>query len=123
MESIAGPSTVSFQGPSTTAATRKKRAYRYMHEKPSERGDVLDERIDEFAERIREHYDLSEPGDPSSTTDDITVVGRIIQGDNAGEDSSQLADGAIALESSRALTNGARVSLRFDLNLKIRGCP
>ncbi|KAJ7729641.1 DNA polymerase alpha/epsilon subunit B-domain-containing protein [Mycena maculata] len=123
MEGIAGPSTVSFQGPSTTAAARKKRAYRYMHEKPSERGDVLDDRIDEFAERIREHYDLSELGDPSSTTEDITVVGRIIQDDDAAEDSSKLADGAIALESSRALANGARVSLRFDLNPKIRGCP
>ncbi|KAJ7211474.1 DNA polymerase alpha/epsilon subunit B-domain-containing protein [Mycena haematopus] len=120
-EGIAGPSAVLFKGPSNSAPTRKKRAYRYMHEKPSERGEVLDDRIDEFAERIREQYDLADLGDPSaSTTDDIAVVGRIIQDDDAVEE-SKLADGAISLECSRALGNGARVPLRFDWNLKIRG--
>ncbi|KAF7365387.1 DNA polymerase alpha subunit B [Mycena venus] len=122
MEGIAGPSTVTFKGPSNDASARKKRAYRYMHEKPSERGDVLDDRINEFAERIREHYDLADLGDPSSSTpEDVTVVGRIIQDDEAVEESAKLADGAISLECSRALGNGARVPLRFDWNLKIRG--
>ncbi|KAJ6512102.1 DNA polymerase alpha/epsilon subunit B-domain-containing protein [Mycena vitilis] len=122
MEGIAGPSTVSFKGPSNDASARKKRAYRYMHMKPSERGDVLDDTIDEFAERIREHYDLSDLGDPSSSTsDDITVVGRIIQDDDAVEESAKLGEGAISLECSRALGNGARVPLRFEWNLKIRG--
>ncbi|KAJ7163302.1 DNA polymerase alpha/epsilon subunit B-domain-containing protein [Mycena filopes] len=121
MTGIAGPSTVSFKGPSNDPSARKKRAYRYMHEKPSERGDVLDDRIDEFAERIREHYDLSDLGDPSaSTVDDITVVGRIIHDDDVAEESAKLADNAISLECSRALGNGARVPLRFDWNLKIR---
>ncbi|KAJ6508996.1 DNA polymerase alpha/epsilon subunit B-domain-containing protein [Mycena sanguinolenta] len=121
MEGIAGPSVVAFKGPSNTASARKKRAYRYMHEKPSERGEVLDDRIDEFAERIREKYDLSDLGDPSaSTADEIVVVGRIIQDDDAVEE-SKLADSAISLECSRALGNGARVPLRFDWNLKIRG--
>ncbi|KAJ6557301.1 DNA polymerase alpha subunit B [Mycena vulgaris] len=124
MTGIAGPSSVAFQGPSSDPPARKKRAYRYMHEKPSDRGDVLDDRIDEFAERIREHYDLSDLGDPSaSTSDDITVVGRIIHDDDAAEDSTKLAEGAIALECSRAMANGARVPLRFDWNLKIRGGP
>ncbi|KAJ7712429.1 DNA polymerase alpha/epsilon subunit B-domain-containing protein [Mycena metata] len=120
MTGIAGPSTVSFKGPSNEPSARKKRAYRYMHEKPSERGDVLDDRIDEFAERIREYYDLSDLGDPSaSTADDITVVGRIIHDDDVAEESAKLADNAISLECSRALGNGARVPLRFDWNLKI----
>ncbi|KAJ7857613.1 hypothetical protein B0H14DRAFT_2750502 [Mycena olivaceomarginata] len=97
MEGIAGPSTV-------------KRAYRYMHEKPSGNASS-DDIIDEFAERIREHYDLADLGDPSrSTTDDITVVGRIIQDDDAVEE-VKLADGAISLECSRALGNGERVPL------------
>ncbi|KAJ7459686.1 DNA polymerase alpha/epsilon subunit B-domain-containing protein [Mycena latifolia] len=123
MIGVAGPSTVAFQGPSNDPVARKKRAYRYMHEKPSERGDVLDDRIDEFAERIREHYDLSDVGDPSaSTSDDITVVGRIIQDDDTDE-SAKLGEGAIAFECSRAMGNGARVPLRFDWNLKIRGGP
>jgi DNA polymerase alpha subunit B len=52
--------------------------------------------------------------------DDITVVGRIIQDDDAVEE-VKLADGAISLECSRALGNGERVPLRFDWNLKIRG--
>ncbi|KAJ7069986.1 DNA polymerase alpha/epsilon subunit B-domain-containing protein [Mycena amicta] len=119
---IAGPSTVVFQGPPTDPAARKKRSYRYMLEKPSERGNVMDERIDEFAERIREQYDLNDLGDPSaSTSEEITVVGRIIHDDDAAEDTSKLADTAIAIECSRAIANGARASLRFDWNLKIRG--
>ncbi|KAJ7075887.1 DNA polymerase alpha/epsilon subunit B-domain-containing protein [Mycena belliarum] len=123
MTGIAGPSKVAFHGPSTDANARKKRAYRYMLEKPSERGDVLDDRIDEFAGRIRAHYDLSDLGDPSaSTTDNITVVGRIIQDDDAAE-SAKLVEGAIALECSRAMGYGARVALRFDWDLKIRGGP
>ncbi|KAJ6584826.1 DNA polymerase alpha/epsilon subunit B-domain-containing protein [Mycena capillaripes] len=122
MSGIAGPSTVSFKGPSNDASARKKRAYRYMHMKTSERGDVLDDTIDEFAERIRDHYDLADLGDPSgSTPDDITVVGRIIHDDDVAEESAKLGEGAISLECSRSLGNGARVPLRFDWNLKIRG--
>lgn len=84
MAGIAGPSTVSFKGPSNDASARKKRTCacldhflnlrseclidRYMHMKPSERGDVLDDTIDEFAERIRDHYDLADLGDPSGST-------------------------------------------------------
>jgi DNA polymerase alpha subunit B len=54
--------------------------------------------------------------------DDITVVGRIIHDDDAVEESAKLADGAISFESSRALGNGTHIPLRFDWNLKIRGC-
>ncbi|KAJ7482887.1 hypothetical protein B0H11DRAFT_1914970 [Mycena galericulata] len=87
---------------------------------------VLDDRIhihvDEFAERIREHYDLNDLGDPlSSASDDITVVGPMMQDDDAAEDLAKLADGGIVLESSRSMENGVCVSLRFDANLKIRG--
>ncbi|KAJ7719271.1 DNA polymerase alpha subunit B [Mycena metata] len=91
-----------------------------MLNKPPERGDVLDDRIDRFAESIRGYYDLSELGDPSaSTVDDITVVGRIIHDDDVAEESAKLADNAISLECSRALGNGARVPLRFDWDLNI----
>ncbi|KAJ7288488.1 DNA polymerase alpha/epsilon subunit B-domain-containing protein [Mycena rebaudengoi] len=115
MVGIAGPSKVYFKGPKDDAISRKKRALILI-------GPVLDERIDEFAERIREHYDLSDLGDPStSTADDITVVGRITHDSDSVEESLKLADGAMALESSRALGQGRRVPLRFDLNLKIRG--
>lgn len=36
---------------------------------------------------------------------------------------SKLTEATIALESSRMLSGGARVPLRFDPNLKIRGGP
>lgn len=42
---------------------------RYMYEKISERSEVLDQLIDDFAELIRSHYDIKELGDPSITTE------------------------------------------------------
>ncbi|KAJ7644276.1 DNA polymerase alpha/epsilon subunit B-domain-containing protein [Roridomyces roridus] len=117
-----GPSTVVLRGPSSSEEARKKRAYRYMHEKLSARGNALDERIDEFAERIREHYDIADISDPSgSTSEEVTVVGRIVQDDDAAEDSSKLVEGGIALESSRNLGQGSRIPLRFNSDLRIRG--
>lgn len=64
-------------------------ADRYMYEKVSERSEgtisslawtwssitniappiVLDDKIDEFSELVREHYDLPELGDPSASTE------------------------------------------------------
>lgn len=40
-----------------------------MYEKVSERSEVLDDRIDEFAEIIREHYKIPELGDPAAATE------------------------------------------------------
>ncbi|KAF7297787.1 DNA polymerase alpha subunit B [Mycena kentingensis (nom. inval.)] len=118
---VAGPSTVAFEGPD---GSRKKRAYRYMLQKPSERGRVMDEHIDEFAEKIREVYGVEDIGDPSaSTSDDITVVGRIIHDDDTAEDTSKLGENSIAIECSRNLASGARAPLRFDAQPKIRNGP
>ncbi|CAK5284436.1 unnamed protein product [Mycena citricolor] len=120
--SFAGPSRVRFEGDADTPEAKKQRAYRYMHMKLSERGDALDATIDEFAERVRDHFDISELGDPSaSTSDEITVVGRIVHDDELVEDTSKLADNAVALQCSHALGYGKRVPLRFDWDLKIRG--
>jgi hypothetical protein len=40
----------------------------YSHLRVVTIGTVLDDTIDEFAERIREHYDLNDLGDLSSST-------------------------------------------------------
>jgi DNA polymerase alpha subunit B len=40
-----------------------------MYEKISERSEVLDQLIDDFADLIRDHYDISELADPSSVSD------------------------------------------------------
>ncbi|KAH9480575.1 DNA polymerase alpha subunit B [Psilocybe cubensis] len=114
-------SNVSFVGPSSDAESRKKRAYRYMFEKISERSDSLDQLIDDFADLIRAHYEISEFGDPSATTDEeVVVVGRITHDAEAGS-IAKLVEGAITIESSRMLSSGARVLLTLDPAIKVRG--
>ncbi|KAL9939556.1 hypothetical protein V8E36_001373 [Tilletia maclaganii] len=53
--------------------------YRYMFEKPADKGEALDDRIDELAQLIIDHYGLEdELGDPAQQTqEDVFVVGRI----------------------------------------------
>ncbi|KAF9464138.1 DNA polymerase alpha subunit B [Collybia nuda] len=122
-ESVAGPSKVSFKGPKMDASSRKDRAYRYMYEKISERSEALDDRIDEFGELIREYYSIPELGDPSSSTDETTVVGRITHDSDTITSGAKLTDATITLESSRMYGSGSRIALRFDSALKIRGGP
>uniref|UniRef100_A0A0W0G7Z2 DNA polymerase alpha subunit B n=1 Tax=Moniliophthora roreri TaxID=221103 RepID=A0A0W0G7Z2_MONRR len=122
LSNVAGPSKVVFKGPKMDAASKKKRGYRYMHEKTSGRGEVLDDRIDEIGDLVREHYSIPDLGGPASTTaEDIVVVGRIVHDVEATESVHKLTESTIAIESSRMLSEGARVPLRFDTGLKIRG--
>ncbi|KAK2459673.1 hypothetical protein APHAL10511_008318 [Amanita phalloides] len=117
---MTGSVAVSFRGPSTDETSKKRRAYRYMYEKILERSEVLDDRIDELAELVRDHYNISDLGDPSASTDgDTTVVGRITQDNDAA--TSKLNDMTMWLESSRMLGSGSRIPLRFDPLVKIRG--
>ncbi|KAE8216740.1 hypothetical protein CF327_g112 [Tilletia walkeri] len=53
--------------------------YRYMFEKPADKGEALDDRIDELAQLIIDHYGLEEDlCDPAQQTqEDVYVVGRI----------------------------------------------
>ncbi|KAG7443006.1 DNA polymerase alpha, subunit B [Guyanagaster necrorhizus] len=114
---------VTYKGPKEDMASRKRRAYRYMYEKVSERSEVLDEQIDEFAELIREHYKIPVSGfsDPASSTDEeVTVVGRIVQ-ESESEPGTKLTETSLTLETSRMLGSGSRVPLRFTPSLKIRG--
>ncbi|TDL17712.1 DNA polymerase alpha, subunit B [Rickenella mellea] len=115
---------VSFKGPSDNPNERKKRRYRYMYEKISERSEVLDEQIDEFGEIVRKYYNFEDLGDPSSTTEEeIIVVGRICNATSTPTTPAppKLTDSSLFLESSRMMGSGARVPLRFDAQLKVRG--
>ncbi|KAF8967116.1 DNA polymerase alpha/epsilon subunit B-domain-containing protein [Flammula alnicola] len=114
-------SKVTFVGPSMDLYATKKRAYRYMYEKISERSETLDQTIDDFADLIRAHYNISEFGDPSAATDEeVTIIGRITH-DAESASMSKLVEGAITIESSRMLSSGARIPLILDPTIKIRG--
>ncbi|KAI0632173.1 DNA polymerase alpha, subunit B [Trametes polyzona] len=118
---IAGPSRVTFVGPPTDEAARKKRAYRYMYEKVSERSEVLDDRIDHIGELVKSYYDIEELGDPSAVTEeDVTVVGRIVHDAESSSGAVKLNEASLVLESSRMMGSGARVPLRFHLDVKLR---
>ncbi|THU82028.1 DNA polymerase alpha, subunit B [Dendrothele bispora CBS 962.96] len=117
-----GPSTssISFEGPRKDEW--KERAYRYMYERPGERGDALDDKIDEVAELIRDYYKVTTFGDPSLTNEEIIVVGRIVHDQENSSFTAKLTDANLAIETSRILANGARVPVRLEPGLKIRGC-
>ncbi|KIK69549.1 hypothetical protein GYMLUDRAFT_212131 [Collybiopsis luxurians FD-317 M1] len=120
-KSTAGPSKVNFKGPQSDLESRRKRAYRYMFEKTSERGQVLDLRIEEMAELVQQHYGIPELNDPASSTDEeVFVVGRIT---HDLDSQTKLTEATLTLETSRRLSDhsGARIALRFDPSLKIKG--
>ncbi|TFK74750.1 DNA polymerase alpha, subunit B [Pluteus cervinus] len=119
---------VVFQGPKMDLDARESRTYRYMYEKISERGGVLDDRIEEFGEILRDHYkdsstlQITDYGDPSSSVDEeVIVIGRITHDFDSASSSSKLAEATLTLEPSRLSGGGERVPLAFQTNLHIRG--
>ncbi|EIN12830.1 DNA polymerase alpha subunit B [Punctularia strigosozonata HHB-11173 SS5] len=119
---VAGPSKVRYVGPDMDDASRKTRSYRYMYEKVLERGNVLDNKIDDFAELVQSQYNIAELGDPSDTSGETTVVGRIVLDFESGSTGGvKINEASLVLESSRLMGSGARVPLRFEPNVKIRG--
>ncbi|THH31178.1 hypothetical protein EUX98_g3002 [Antrodiella citrinella] len=113
-------SNVTFTLDESSSSSRK---YRYMYEKVSERSEVLDDRIEELAQLVKEHYDIPEFGDPSATTEeDIIVVGRVtLDYDSSSSGPVKLNEASLALETSRAMGSGVRVPFKFDASAKIRG--
>lgn len=58
----------------------------------------------------------------NSTQEDIVVVGRITHdADSSAETSVRLNEASLTLESSRAMGSGARIHLRFDTNVRMKG--
>ncbi|OSX59797.1 hypothetical protein POSPLADRAFT_1149016 [Postia placenta MAD-698-R-SB12] len=118
---VAGPSKVVFVGPKIDEESRKRRAYRYMYETAADRSRVLDNRIDEFGEWVKEHYNIEELGDPSANTEEeVVVVGRVTHDSETSSGSVKLNEASVTLESSRQMGSGGRVPLRFDPSVKVR---
>ncbi|GAA5950810.1 hypothetical protein JCM21900_002025 [Sporobolomyces salmonicolor] len=94
--------------------------YRIAYERAMERSEVLDNLIDEAAQVFREYYNIEEFGDPSvQSQEDILVVGRLCP----ETDSAKMTETSTWLESSRMLGSGARVLLKFEPDMKVRGAP
>ncbi|KAH7083643.1 DNA polymerase alpha 70 kDa subunit [Paraphoma chrysanthemicola] len=90
-----------------------KFSYRTMAMKLSEASEVLDDRIDEFRELIREHMSLDESvfGDPNfQSPSEIIAVGRIASDTSEGK----LNTSSLVLEGSRRYGSGRRVPLNVD---------
>lgn len=84
--------------------------YRYMFEKISTKSEVLDDLIEEFAQVIKQHYNIEQldnPGEASQS--EITAVGRIC----CDHELSKMNEQGVILESSRMMGNGCRVPLRL----------
>ncbi|GAA5908020.1 hypothetical protein JCM6882_000201 [Rhodosporidiobolus microsporus] len=102
------------------ATNPKDYEYRIGYERSMERSEVLDKIIDEAAEVFREYYSIEEFGDPSmQSQEDILVLGRLCP----ETDASKLSETSTWLESSRTLGSGARVLLKFEKDMKVRGAP
>lgn len=90
-----------------------KFSYRTMAMKLSEASEVLDDKIDEFRELLREHMDLDENafGNPNlQSPSEIIAVGRIANDTNEGK----LNNASLVLEGSRRHGSGRRVHLNVD---------
>ncbi|KAF2825761.1 DNA polymerase alpha, subunit B [Ophiobolus disseminans] len=90
-----------------------KFSYRTMAMKLSEASEVLDDRIDEFRELIREHMNLEESvfGNPNfQSPSEIVAVGRIASDASEGK----LNTAALVLEGSRRYGSGRRITLNVD---------
>jgi len=86
-------------------------SYRPMYQKLSEASETQDERIDEFAMAIQEHYSLPDDafGDPSiASPTEIVAVGRIVSDSLEGKFNPS----SILLESSRMM-GGMRTPLQL----------
>ncbi|GAA96342.1 uncharacterized protein L969DRAFT_95439 [Mixia osmundae IAM 14324] len=101
-------------------ADPKSYDYRYMYEKLLARSEVLDNQIDQCATLLCHEYSISleDVGNPCvPCMDDIVCVGRVC----LESDTAKLNDASIWFESSRLLSSGSRVPLKFEQDLKVRG--
>lgn len=118
----AGPSKVTISCPDMQTTAHRERNYRYMYEKISERSVALDDRIDDMAELVQSVYDITEFGDPAaSTEEETTIVGRIVVDADSAATAVKLNEAILTLESSRSMGSGARVPLKFDPCVRLKG--
>ncbi|KAI0075068.1 hypothetical protein K474DRAFT_1454783 [Panus rudis PR-1116 ss-1] len=93
-----------------------------MYEKVNERSEALDDRIEDIAQIVKQHYNIPDFGDPAAVTEEETVViGRItMDSESLSADSAKLNEASLVLEASRMMGSGARVPLKFDPGVRIR---
>ena len=96
-----------------------------MFEKLLDRAEALDNRIDEAAEMIRQYHEIEEElGDPGvDSQEDMVCVGRVCTDLYAAklQDGQDKSKTSVWFESSRLMGAGARIELRFDDDVKVRG--
>ncbi|CAL1713336.1 unnamed protein product [Somion occarium] len=113
-------SSVQFTRLDAQRSSEQPQKYRYMYEKISERSE--DDRIEDIAQILKNHYGIADFGDPAaSTEEDVVVVGRItMDSESASAESAKLNEASLTLESSRMMGSGVRVPLKFDPDVRIR---
>lgn len=92
---------------------QKKLAYKTLAMKLSEAAEILDDRIDDFATLIADHYKIDEEEFGSAATQsttDIVAVGRIASDSFEGK----LNPASLVLETSRRTGNGRRIPLNLE---------
>ncbi|CAO3672856.1 unnamed protein product [Umbelopsis vinacea] len=91
-------------------AQEQTEKYRYMFEKISDRAEIIDDRIEYFAEVVMQHHKIEEFVNPTKANQsNIMAVGRICCEDVEGKLNEQ----SIMLESSRFMGMGKRVKLNL----------
>ncbi|RCI16059.1 hypothetical protein L249_2079 [Ophiocordyceps polyrhachis-furcata BCC 54312] len=99
----------------TAASDQTKMGYKPLAMKLSETSEVLDDRIDDWAELVRDHHGLdeSEFGNAAAQgTTEMVAVGRIAS--DAVTDEGRLNAASLVLETSRRTGMGFRVPLNLD---------
>ncbi|KAI1498490.1 DNA polymerase subunit alpha B [Biscogniauxia marginata] len=97
----------------TAASDQKKLGYKTLAMKSSEASEILDDRIDEFLDLVREHHKLDENefgSAASQSTTEIVAVGRIASDSSEGK----LNAASLVLETSRRTGAGRRIPLNLQ---------
>ncbi|KAM0518446.1 hypothetical protein ACHAPE_004209 [Trichoderma viride] len=97
----------------TAASDQKKTGYKPLAMKLSEASEILDDRIDDFIDLVREHHNLEESAfgnAATASTTEVVAVGRIASDALEGK----LNAASIVLETSRRMGRGLRVPLKLD---------
>ncbi|KAH7100388.1 DNA polymerase alpha, subunit B [Auriculariales sp. MPI-PUGE-AT-0066] len=99
-----------------------ERRYRYLQDRILDRGEALDDRIDEFENLVAAAYpDDGEVSDPwLIPTEDVLVVGRICMDVNTEDEKAKLNEKSMFLEPSRDTGTGKRIELVFPRGVSHR---
>ncbi|GAP89080.1 putative DNA polymerase alpha subunit B [Rosellinia necatrix] len=95
------------------SSDQKKLSYKTVAMKSSEASEILDDRIDDFAALVKDHYNIDEEefgSAASQSTSEIVAVGRIASDSSEG----RLNTASVVLETSRRTGAALRIPLALD---------